>query len=203
MRPIRLLIPLALLVPLALASPAAAFDWTVGATVDYTFDPAERQIAVGDSVTWNFAADGHTATSVKGQAVSWNSAPDGGTNSAGATFTKVFDTPGRYQYICIPHQTFMKGVIQVGTDTVADSLDNFKSKRTGNRVKLSFLLKEPATVTYKLTGKSRRTVRRGRLDAGRHSFTLRRLKRGAYRGVLTVVDDFDKKTTPRNAFVVR
>jgi plastocyanin len=203
MRPTRLLIPLALLTFFALASPAAAFEWTVGATADYTFDPGERQIAVGDSVTWNFAVDGHTATSVKGQAVSWNSAPDGGTNSAGATFTKVFDTPGRYQYICIPHQTFMKGVIQVGTDTVADSLDNFKSKRTANRVKLSFLLKEPATVTYKLTGKSRRTVKRGRLGAGRHSFTVRRLKRGTYRGVLTVVDDFDKKITPRNSFVVR
>ncbi len=97
----------------------------------------------------------------------------------------------------------MEGVIQVGTDTVVDSLDNFKSKRTGNRVKLSFLLNEAATVTYKLTGKSRRTVKLGRLAAGRRSFTLRRLKRGTYRGVLTVVDDFDKKITPRNFFVIR
>ena len=95
-----------------------------------------------------------------------------------------------------------QGVIQVGTDTVPDSIDDFKSKRTGNRVKLSFLLKEPATVTYKLTGKSRRTVRLGRLAAGRRSFTLRRLKPGTYRGVLTVVDDFDKKVTPRNFSVI-
>jgi hypothetical protein len=36
-----------------------------------------------------------------------------------------------------------------------------------------------------------------------HSFTLRRLKRGTHRGVLTVVDDFDKKITPRNFFVIR
>ena len=202
MRPNRLLTPLALLVFFAAASPAAASDWGVN-VIDYKFEPEVTAIAVGDSVTWSFAVDGHTATSTKGQPDSWNSAPDGGTNSAGVPYTKVFNTPGRYQYICVPHEAFMKGVIQVGTDTVADSVDNFKTKRTGNRVKLSFLLKEPATVTYKLTGKSRRTVKKGRLAAGRHSFTLRRLKRGTYRGVLTVVDDFDKKVTPRNFFVIR
>ena len=202
MRPKRLLTPLALLVFFATASPAAAFDWSVN-VIDYEFQPKEQQIAVGDSVTWNFAVPGHTTTSKRGQPDSWNSAPDGGTNSAGVPFTKTFNTPGRYQYICVPHQAFMSGVVQVGTDTVVDSLDNFKSKRTGNRVKLSFLLNEPATITYKLTGKSRRTVRKGRLAAGRHSFTLRRLKRGTYRGVLTVVDDFDKKITPRNFFVIR
>jgi plastocyanin len=203
MRSSRLLLPLALLVFFASASPALAFDWRVDVMSDFSFQPSERHIAVGDTVTWYFNADGHTTTSVKGQPESWNSAPNGSTNSAGAVYPKVFNTPGRYQYICIPHQTFMKGVIQVGTDTVVDSIDNFKSKRSGNRVTLSFLLKEPATVSYKLTGKSRRTVKRGRLAAGKHSFALRRLKRGAYRGVLTVVDDFDKKVTPRNSFVIR
>jgi hypothetical protein len=98
----------------------------------------------------------------------------------------------------------MKGSIEVGTDTVIDSIDNFKTKRIGHRVKISFLLNEPATISYKLTtGPSRRTVKRGRLDAGKHSFTLKRLKKGTYRGKLTVVDDFDKKITPRNFFVIR
>jgi plastocyanin len=203
MRPNRLLIPLALFLPLVLTSPAAAFDWRVDVTADFTFQPTERHIAVGDTVTWHFNADGHTSTSLKGQPDSWNSAPDGSSNTAGATFPKVFNKPGRYQYVCIPHQTFMKGVIEVGTDTVPDPIDNFKSKRTGNRVKLSYLLNEPATVTYKLTGRSRRTVKKGRQSAGRHSVTLRRLKPGTYRGVLTVVDDFDKKSTPRNFFVIR
>jgi hypothetical protein len=97
----------------------------------------------------------------------------------------------------------MKGSIEVGTDAVIDSIDNFKTKRTGHRVKISFLLNEAATVSYRLSGPSRRTVKKGRLAAGRHSFTLRRLKRGTYRGKLTVVDDFDKKITPRNFFVIR
>ena len=203
MRLNRLLIPLALLTPPVAASPAVAFNWRVDATEAFTFEPAERFIAAGDSVTWNFQDDGHTSTSVKGQAESWNSAPSGETNAAGTAYSHTFDTPGRYEYVCTPHQTFMKGVVQVGTDTVGDSVDNFKSKRRGNRVKLSFLLNEPARVTYKLKGPSRRTVKRGRLAAGRYSITLRRLRRGTYRGVLTVLDDFDKKATPRNFFVIR
>ena len=97
----------------------------------------------------------------------------------------------------------MEGVIEVGADAVVDSIDDFRSKRTGNRVKISFLLNEAAIVRYSLKGPSRRTVRRGRLEAGIHSFTLRRLRRGNYRGVLTVLDDFDKRVTLRRFFVVR
>jgi|SRR5215210_6695253 len=197
----RLALPLAVLFALLPAAPAAAFDWTTN-VVDFEFQPAQRKIAVGDSVTWHFQIAGHTTTSVGGQPDSWNSVPSG-TNEAGTTYTHVFDTPGRYQYVCIPHRDFMKGVIEVGDDAVADSVSRFRSKRTGKRVKISFVLNEPATVRYSLKGPSRRTVKRGRLAAGAHSFTVRRLKRGTYRGVLTVVDDFDNKVTPRNFFVIR
>jgi plastocyanin len=193
---------MALLTPLALASPAAAFDWKTE-VVDFEFRPDERRIAVGDSVTWTFSVAGHTSTSLRGQPDSWNSAPGGGTNAAGTPFTHVFNTPGRYQYVCIPHRTFMNGVIEVGTDTVVDSTDQFRSRRTGRRVRLSFVLNEPARVTYRLVGPSRRTVKRGRLEAGRHSITLRRLRRGTYRGRLIVSDDFDNRVTPRNFFVIR
>jgi plastocyanin len=198
----RLTLPLALALVLVPAAPAAAFDWSVEAAEDFTFKPAERKIALGDSVTWSFTAEGHTSASVGGQADSWRSIEDG-VNPVGSTYSRVFDKPGRFQYVCLQHRDFMKGVIEVGTDAVVDSIDNFRSKRTGNRVKISFLLNEPATVRYALRGPSRRTVRRGRLPKGTHSFTLRRLRRGTYRGVLTVVDDFDKKITPRNFFVIR
>jgi plastocyanin len=201
MRMSRLAIPLTLLIPLALASPASAFDWNTE-VLDFEFKPNPRKIAVGDSVTWTFVDEGHTTASVKGQPDSWNSSKDG-PNAPGTAFKQTFKVPGRYQYVCTPHKAFMKGVVEVGTDAVVDSIDNFKSKRTGKRVKLSFKLNEPATVTYSLKGPSRRTVKRGRLAAGTHSFTLRRLRRGTYRGVLTVVDDFDKKITPRNFFVIR
>jgi plastocyanin len=197
----RLVLPLAVLTPLALASPAEAFDWRTE-VIDFEFRPAERRIAVGDSVTWNFSTSGHTSKSVSGQPESWDSIGTG-TNPAGTSYTKVFDKPGRYQYVCTPHKDFMKGVIEVGTDAVPDSVSSFKSKRTGRRVRLTVVLAEPAKVSYRLRGPSRRSVNRGRLTAGRHSFTLRRLRRGTYRGVLSVVDDFDKKNTPRNFFVIR
>jgi plastocyanin len=198
----RLAFPLAILLCLVLAAPAAAaFDWKTQ-VVDFEFQPAERKISVGDTVTWNFGVAGHTSASLGGQPDSWKSVATG-TNPAGSGFTHQFDTPGKYQYVCLQHRDFMKGSIEVGTDTVIDSLDNFKAKRTGHRVKVSFLLNEAATTTYRLTGPSRRTVKKGRLAAGTHSFTLRRLKKGTYRGKLTVVDDFDKKITPRNFFVIR
>ena len=153
-------------------------------------------------MTWNFGVNGHTSASLGGQPDSWKSA-DTGTNPAGTSFTHQFNTPGKYQYVCLQHRDFMKGSIEVGTDTVINSISKFKTKRTGHRVRVGFLLNEPATITYKLSGPSRRTVKKGRLDAGSHSFTLKRLKRGTYRGKLTVVDDFDKKITPRNFFVIR
>jgi plastocyanin len=199
MRLIRLALPLALLIAFALASPAAAAEWRVDA-LDYKFVAAFQHVEVGDSVAWNFQNDGHTSTSVARQAERW----DSGSVAAGGVYRHTFTRPGRYQYICIPHQTFpMRGVIEVGTDTVADSVDNFRSKRTGNRVRLSFRLKEQATVRYSLRGPTRRTVRLGRVAAGTRSFTVRRLRRGTYRGVLTAVDNFDKRNISRNSFVIR
>jgi plastocyanin len=201
MRQNRLLLPLALAFTLVLASPAAAFDWKTN-VIDFEFMPSGQKIALGDTVTWNFSAEGHTTASVGGQPDSWRSVADG-VNPAGTSYGHQFDTPGRFQYVCLQHKDFMKGVIEVGDDAVTDSIDRFKSRRTGKRVRISFLLNEPATVRYSLKGPSRRTVKRGRLQQGTHSFMLRRLKRGRYRGVLTVVDDFDHKVTPRNSFVIR
>ena len=202
MRPNRLALPLAILFSLVLAAPAgAAFDWNTQ-VLNFEFKPGERRISVGDTVTWDFVDDGHTSASLGGQPDSWKSASTG-TNAAGTSYSHTFNTPGKYQYVCLQHRDFMKGSIEVGTDAVIDSIDNFKTKRSGNRVKIGFLLNEPAKITYRLSGPSRRTVKKGRLDAGRHSFTLKRLKKGTYRGKLTVVDDFDKKVTPRNFFVIR
>jgi plastocyanin len=201
-RPNRLTFPLATLLCLLSAAPAsAAFDWQTQ-VVDFEFQPAERKINAGDTVTWNFTVNGHTTASLGGQPDSWESAATG-SNPSGTSFTHQFNTPGKYQYVCLQHRDFMKGSIEVGTDTVINSISKFKTKRIGHRAKVSFVLNEPATISYKLSGPSPRTVKKGRLAAAPHSFTLKRLKKGTYRGKLTVVDDFDKKITPRNFFVVR
>jgi plastocyanin len=200
MRPHRLLLPLTVILALGSASPAAAVDLPVE-VVDYDFLPAERKVAVGDTVIWSFTNGGHTTTAVRGQADKWNSGP--ATSEAGTTYQKTFNTPGRFQYICIPHASFMKGTIEVGEDAERDTVDKFKGTRRGDNIKISFKLNEAATVTYKVKGASRRTVERGRLDPGRHSFRVRNLRDGRYRGTLTLVDDFDKKATRKNSFVIR
>lgn len=204
-RPSRLALPLAVLFALLPAAPAAAMaDYPVEVRSDFTFSPSTQHVAVGDTVTWHFTAAGHTTTSLRGQPDSWDSTPQGATsNSTGDVFPHQFNTPGRYQYVCIPHRDFMKGVIVVGTDTVQKTVSRFRTARLGHRAKVSFKLNEPATVTYRLRGPSKKTVKRGRLLPGKHSFSVRRLKKGSYKGVLTAVDDFDNKATARKSFVVR
>jgi plastocyanin len=200
MRSHRLLLPLTVALALGPAGPAMAADWTVDVTGEYKFEPGTRSIGVGDTVIWNFLADGHTTTALAGQADRWNSGPS--TNFAGTPYQKTFSTPGRFQYVCIPHRRFMKGTIVVGKDAVTDTVDRVRRKLRGDDVKVTFELNEAATATYKIKGPSRRTVKEDRVKAGRHSFRLKNLKPGSYRGTLTLVDDFDKKTVVRNRFVV-
>src|SRR5262245_63819008 len=113
MRLNRFLLPLTTLLLLAPAAPAAAFDWDTN-VIDFEFQPAERKISVGDSVTWSFSVEGHTTASVGGQPDSWRSIDDG-VNPAGTSYAHVFTTPGRFQYVCLQHKDFMKGVVEVGT----------------------------------------------------------------------------------------
>ena len=199
MRCPRLLLPLTVALALGSASPAMASDWTVEVS-NYKFEPGTRSINPGDTVIWSFLAGGHTTTAVRGQADRWNSGPQ--TSEAGTSFQKTFDTPGRFQYVCIPHASFMKGTIVVGKDAVKDTVDHVKRTLRGDDVKVNFELNEAATATYRINGPSRKTVKEGRVKAGRHSFRLKNLKPGSYRGTLTLVDDFDKKTVVRNRFVV-
>ncbi|HEV2875073.1 MAG TPA: plastocyanin/azurin family copper-binding protein [Thermoleophilaceae bacterium] len=191
-------IPLALLLALAAAAPASAAEVEVG-VVSFDFEPATRAIGVGDTVIWSFNAEGHTTTANRGQAERW----DSGNKGFGQSFRHTFTRPGRFQYVCTPHAGFMKGTIQVGTDQVRDTVDAFKARRSGSSVKVSFKLNEAATATYKLRGAERRTVRRGRLGAGRHSFTVRNLDAGSYSGTLTLKDDFDKSAKPKSTFTIR
>jgi plastocyanin len=191
-------IPLAVLLVLLAAAPATAADWSVEA-LNFRFAPADRQVAVGDTVTWRFTDAGHSATSRPGQAERW----DSGTRDAGGIYQHTFTKPGRYEYVCLPHESFMTGVIEVGGDAVARTLDGFSVTRRGKSVTVRLTLNEAARVTYKVRGASRRTVRRGRLAAGSHRFRVKRLARGRYRGTLTLEDDFDNRTTRRNRFRIR
>ena len=202
MRPRRLiLLPLTVATALVTAAPAMAAELPID-IVDFAFHPPTVQVQPGDTVVWSFDPinqNDHSTTAVAAQAEKWNS----GVQPAGApSFSHTFTRPGRYQYICIPHESFMKGTIVVGQDAVADTVDAFKTKRRGTSVRISFKLNEPAKMTYKLKGRTKKKIERTRLTAGRHSFKLRRLKPGRYRGTLTLVDDFDHRVTAKKSFVV-
>jgi plastocyanin len=199
MRTRLLIAPLVLLAALAAAAPASAENHVVE-VVDFRFAPDSLQIDPGDTVVWNFEADGHTSTSARGESERWNS----GAVAAGQAFRHTFSEPGRFSYICIPHEfAGMTGVVQVGRDEFPRSHARFRQRRRGRTLTFSFTLLEPARVTVRLRGASRRTVTRRRLGTGRHSIRVARLRDGRYRGTVTFVDDFDKRSVVRTSAVIR
>ena len=191
---------LALALLLAAAAPASGAERLVN-VVDFEFQPGTLQVDPGDTVTWTFSESGHTTSADRGQAETWNSGPAG--SPAGARFSHKFDTPGRYSYVCIPHAGFMKGVVQVGRDEFAKSQTAFRQTRRGSSLTMSFQLVEAAKVTVRLKGPSRRMVSPGRLEPGRHRIKLSRLRAGRYKGTVTFVDDFKKKSVVRTSAVIR
>jgi plastocyanin len=76
------------------------------AIADFAFDPAETDVAAGDTITWtnNDSAD-HTVTFEDGSA-------DSGPIANGATFEFTFDTAGEYAYRCDIHPS-MTGTVVV------------------------------------------------------------------------------------------
>lgn len=78
------------------------------AIVDLEFSPARVRVAAGGEVTWtNGGAAPHTATARDQSFDSGILAPQG-------TFSRRFDAPGAYDYICLVHPD-MVGVVEVGT----------------------------------------------------------------------------------------
>ena len=200
MRPTRLLIPLAVLSPLALAAPALAADASVN-VVDFAFEAKDVKVGVGEKVTWNFTTGGHTTTSDSGQAEKWNSGP--ATSPAGDTYEKTFTKPGRFTYICLPHQTFMKGTVTVGTDKYKKSYSKFSQSRRGSTVTYKFTLVEAAKVQIKLQGEEKRSASSKRLGTGKRSIALKNMEPGKYNGTATFTDDFGKKSVVKISTTVR
>jgi plastocyanin len=194
-----LLAPLTAVAALGLTSPSLAAEAGIG-VVDFDFTPATERIAVGDTVTWTFTDDGHSTTSLPGQPDKWDS---GTVANEGATFQKTFTKPGRYQYVCTPHESFMRGTLVVGTDTVKKTATSVKAKVSGSKVTVSFTLKEASTTGLKLKGAAKRTVKAKRLKAGKHTIVVKKLKAGSYTGTLSLSDDFDNKSTVKKSFRVR
>lgn len=87
------------------------------------FEPEQIEVEAGEKVTWeNVGKIGHTVTAEKAKAAdpSLVSVPagaqewDSGFVNEGESFSRSFEQPGTYRYICIPHE----GVHMVGTVVV-------------------------------------------------------------------------------------
>ncbi len=187
---------------LGLAAPAAAGEQAVD-VIDYDFMPKALQVQPGDTVTWSFSGDAeHTATSVKGQAESW----DSDIVAKGGSYSHTFTKPGRFAYVCLPHRSFMKGTVQVGEDTVAVTYEGVKTSVRAKKATTRFELLEAARVSGKVTGpkKKKLTASLARTEAGtaKLGWSKKKLAPGAYKGTLTFVDDFQKKSTKKVSFKI-
>lgn len=91
--------------PGAEPSAAAPAEKKTVPIVDFTFKPAEVTVPVGTTVEWVQKDDSlHT--------VDFEDGEKSGDMEKGATYTRTFDKPGRYPYLCFYHPR-MTGVVTV------------------------------------------------------------------------------------------
>lgn len=124
--------------PVAAATAGCAAVGSRGAEPDVgmtavAFDPVRLTVGVGDEVVWeNTSSRGHTVTAYESALPAgaeffasggygseaaareaWRS-EIGGRLTTGDTFRHTFETPGTYEYFCIPHeQAGMVGTVEV------------------------------------------------------------------------------------------
>jgi len=110
----------------------ATGDHDIGMTID-SFRPEELTVTAGTTVTWrNTSSHGHTVTAFqdaypseaaffasggyeteKSAREAWET-DNGGVLKGGETFEHTFETPGRYDYFCVPHvDADMIGAVEV------------------------------------------------------------------------------------------
>jgi plastocyanin len=193
-----LLAPFTAAAVLGAAAPSLAADAGIDVK-DFEFAPKTQQIGVGDTVTWTLVDGGHSVTARPNQPQKW----DSGVLNKDKTFKETFTHPGRYQYYCKPHESFMRATLVVGTDKVKKTVGALSAKVVGTKATIAFKLNEGAVATLKLKGASKKTVKTKRLAAGKRSIVVKKLKKGSYSATLTLSDDFDNTTTKKKSFTVR
>jgi plastocyanin len=93
-------------------APAAGTDHAVNLTSSKTFSPAAVSVATGDSVTWHWTdSRTHNITADSGQADTFASA-----NMSSGTYSRTFNTAGRFTYRCTLHSG-MSGSVTVAGST--------------------------------------------------------------------------------------
>jgi plastocyanin len=174
-----------------LTAPAADAVTTAQVGIaDFRFSPAYTRVEPGDSVLWTQRGSLHTVTSRAGAPESFNS----GDLTTGQAFMRAFPTAGRYAYHCTIH-SFMRGVVQVGPDTIAPKPAKLKAKLGKSSVRVSFRLAEASKVSATLVAKAKpkKALRRAKarnVQDGARSLTVKTsgLAAGKYRVTVKAVD---------------
>lgn len=185
------------------ASPPVGTSATANVQIgDFFFRPAYTRIEPGDTVTWTMLAGSpHTAASTSGAPVPFNS----GELLPGQGYSFTFATAGRYPYLCDLHP-FMRGVVQVGPDTVDPVIRRLKANPGARKVRVSFRISEASRVSSKLasTKKPGRVLRRLKPrkfeNAGSFLLAIEGFAAGRYRVVVSAKDPEGNVGTARTAF---
>jgi plastocyanin len=80
----------------------------VGVDGSLRFDPETFEIAVGDTVRWEWAAGGHNVrpdSVPEGSDWTGTAGDAGDTYGSGHVHTFTFETAGQYSYYCAPHRS--------------------------------------------------------------------------------------------------
>ena len=80
---------------------------------DFSFNPSNLTVNVGDTIIWQWLNGSHTTTSttIPSGAQAWNSPM---TSAVQQFFYKVTE-PGQYNYVCLPHAPGMSGMFTANT----------------------------------------------------------------------------------------
>jgi len=193
----------------AMTSPAYAATHSV-AVGNNAFSPAQLTITQGDVVNWNFVGPdtNHSTTTEAGGQTTWDS--DQGNpfpnHTVGDQFSWNFTDVGEFSYFCKVH-SFMTGKITVvkkvndpnppPVDTVAPKFGTPRVSVKGRRA--TFNLDEPAQVTGKLRGPTRKNLKLAG-KAGKNVLKLpKRLKSGRYALTLRATDPGGNVSLPAKA----
>lgn len=141
---------------------------------NFQFSPSSVNAVVGDTITWTWVSGDHTttckpavnsSTSLPAGAAVW----DNDINSASLSFSYVLAVAGTYNYLCLPHQSFMTGVLNVSS-ILPVTLASFAVTATqNNKALLKWAVANETNVSYYSVQKS--TDGKAFTEAGRISAT--------------------------------
>jgi LPXTG-motif cell wall-anchored protein len=129
---------------MTLALPAMAATETVDLAPDNKFVPASLTVSVGDTVQFNWTGGFHDVTFSDGEK---SGAP---TADTGALYSRTFNSPGTYNYVCTVHEALgMKGTITAsaaaGETTTTTAETTTTTAGSGNTTTTADVRQMPST----------------------------------------------------------